>query len=114
MTASLTCVSARDPTANNDRLEYLGDAVLKLIAHVYVFLRERYVRYHSAVRQDSASRSLDVVKFQPRYTSTVRGAQVHTRHVTVLHLYCAFLHARHVVSRHSRVVPVMRNALALI
>ncbi len=44
VTASLTCVSARDPTANNDRLEYLGDAVLKLIAHVYVFLRERYVR----------------------------------------------------------------------
>ncbi len=38
---ALTSTAARDPAHNNDRLEFLGDAVLKLLAHVYVYLRER-------------------------------------------------------------------------
>ncbi|GLC40432.1 hypothetical protein PLESTM_001062300, partial [Pleodorina starrii] len=40
---ALTAPAARDPLFNNDRLEFLGDAVLKLLAHVYVFLKERHV-----------------------------------------------------------------------
>ena len=40
--AALTCPSCRDPGVGNyDRLEFLGDAALKLLAQVYVFLRER-------------------------------------------------------------------------
>ncbi|GIL80753.1 hypothetical protein Vretimale_9145 [Volvox reticuliferus] len=38
---ALTSPAAMDPPFNNDRLEYLGDAVLKMLAHVYVYLRER-------------------------------------------------------------------------
>ncbi|GLI60928.1 hypothetical protein VaNZ11_003160 [Volvox africanus] len=40
---ALTSPAAMDPLFNNDRLEYLGDAVLKMLAHVYVYLRERNV-----------------------------------------------------------------------
>ncbi|GIL66381.1 hypothetical protein Vafri_19918 [Volvox africanus] len=40
---ALTSPAALDPLFNNDRLEYLGDAVLKMLAHVYVYLRERDV-----------------------------------------------------------------------
>jgi hypothetical protein len=38
--AALTLPSARDPFFSNDGLEFLGDAVLKLLACVYVYLRD--------------------------------------------------------------------------
>ncbi|KXZ50327.1 hypothetical protein GPECTOR_17g966 [Gonium pectorale] len=41
--AATTTPAARDPAFNNDALEFLGDSLLKLLAHDYVFLRERHV-----------------------------------------------------------------------
>jgi hypothetical protein len=38
---ALTTPPARDPAHNNDALEFLGDAVLKMLCHAYLFASER-------------------------------------------------------------------------